>query len=156
MRGAVPALAVVAALAPSALAAQQPVDALQGAWQIVEVSSAAGTNSSPEPGLLLFTGGYYSYTLVNRSRPAMPGGLPTASELLAVWNPFSANAGTFELSGDTMTRRPLVAKDPRAMEPGAFNEYAFRISADTLWLTTIRTEAGPAMNPATVRFLRLR
>jgi hypothetical protein len=76
--------------------------------------------------------------------------------MLGVWGPFTANAGTFEVSGDTMTRRPLVAKSPDAMARGAFNAYTFRLVADTLWVSTAGTEAGPARYPSTVRYERLR
>jgi hypothetical protein len=116
------------------------------------------TIDTPQPGVLLFTGGYYSYTLINgdRPRPDLPRGVASAPELLAVWSPFSATAGTFEVSGATMTRRAIVAKSPDAMAPGAFNEYTFRISADTLWITAVRTEVGLARSPATVRYTRVR
>jgi hypothetical protein len=105
---------------------------------------------------LLFTGGRYSYTVINgdEPRPGLPPGVASAEALLRVWNPFSANAGTYEISGDRMIRRPIVAKDPNAMAPGAYNEYTFRMSADTLWVTTVRTEAGPARNPQTVKYVR--
>ncbi|MDH3423793.1 MAG: hypothetical protein OEN00_12430, partial [Gemmatimonadota bacterium] len=114
--------------------------------------------TSRQPSLLLFTGRYYSYTLItgDQPRPDLPRRAATAAELLRVWNPFSANAGTFEIEGSTMTRRPIVAKSPDAMAPGAFNEYTFRLSADTLWVTAVRTEAGPAIGPATFKYERLR
>jgi len=161
MRGAALALGVAILLGPTGLASQTTTQGLDGAWRITEVvTTGAGghTNDSPQPGLLLFTGRYYSYTLVTGDgpRPDLPRGLPTANDLLTVWNPFSANAGTFEVSGDVMTRRPIVSKSPDAMAPGAFNEYTFRLVADTLWVTTARTEAGAARNPATVRFVRVR
>jgi hypothetical protein len=62
--------------------------------------------------------------------------------MLDVWSPFTANAGTFEVSGNSMTRRPVVAKSPDAMAPGASNQYTFRLSADTLWVTTVGNEGG--------------
>ena len=77
-------------------------------------------------------------------------------DMLDVWSPFTANAGKFEVSGNSMTRRPVVAKSPDAMAPGAFNEYTFRLSADTLWVTTVRTEGGPARSPSTIRYVRVR
>lgn len=161
MRTAAAALGIALLTGPSALAAQSVEEALQGAWRVTQVvrsGPGGGTNESPQPGLLLFAGRHYSYTLVtgDQPRPDLPNRLPTAEELLIVWNPFSANAGTFEVSGDTMTRRPIVSKSPAAMAPGAFNEYTFRMSADTLWVTPARTEAGPARNPVTVRYERLR
>jgi len=148
-------------LAPLGLAGQTTAEDLEGAWRVTEVVTTgpgARTMSSPQPGLLLFTGRYYSYTLVTgeEPRPVPPRGLATAEQLLRAWNPFSANAGTFEVSGNVMTRRPMVSKSPDAMTPRAFNEYTFRMSADTLWVTTAATEDGPARNPTTIRFVRAR
>lgn len=152
---------VAVLLAPSGIDAQSDAEALQGAWQVTEVVTAgpaSRTLSSPQPSLLLFTGRHYSYTLINgeQPRPPLPRRAATAAELLTVWNPFSANAGTFEVSGDTMIRRPIVAKSPDAMAPGAFNQYTYRLSADTLWVTALGTEAGAARNPSTYRYLRVR
>jgi hypothetical protein len=118
----------------------------------------ARTLDSPQPGLLLFSGRYYSYTFVtaDEPRPAPPLGVATAADLLSAWSPFTANAGTFEVSGNSMTRRPMVAKSPDAMGQGVFNAYTFRLTADTLWVTTAGTETGPARNPTTVRYIRIR
>ncbi|MDX1566369.1 MAG: hypothetical protein R3223_01130 [Longimicrobiales bacterium] len=153
------AVSVAVLLVPFGLEGQSVSERLQGAWRVVEIGDDApppGERGSAQPGLLLFAGDHYSYTLITRPRPGMPQGLAAAEELLAVWNPFTANAGTFEISGDTMTRRPLVAKNPNAMGPGVYNEYTFRLEADTLWVTTVGTETGPARNPTTVRYERVR
>jgi hypothetical protein len=161
MRSAALTAGVAVLLTASGLAGQTGAEDLEGAWLVVEVVTtgpSARTISSPQPGLLLFTGGHYSYTLINgdEPRPGLPPGVASAEALLMAWNPFSANAGTYEISGDRMIRRPIVAKDPNAMAPGAYNEYTFRMSADTLWVTTVGTEAGPARNPQTVRYVRER
>jgi hypothetical protein len=141
--------------------AQSAAPGLDGAWRVVEVEVSgpgARTVDSPQPGLLLFTGRHYSYTFVTSEapRPLLPPGPATPEALATVWNPFTANAGTFEVSGSTMTRRPIVAKSPDAMAAGAFNEYSFRLTADTLWMTTTATEGGPVRNPSTVRYVRVR
>lgn len=139
----------------------QAADGLQGAWRITQVANAGPGGSvldTPQPGLLLFAGRYYSYTLVSgdQPRPDLPRGVVTATDLLRVWDPFSANAGTFEVADGTMIRHPMVAKNPDTMAPGAFNEYTYRVVADTLWVTSVGTETGPARAPATVRYERLR
>jgi hypothetical protein len=151
-------LGLVLFLAPAGLGAQDSLEGFQGAWRVVEIAAGNRVVRPPEPGLLLFTGRYYSYTLVTSEepRPAPPAGVASAEALLAAWSPFTANAGTFEVSGSTMTRRPIVAKNPDAMGPGVFNEYSFRLQADTLWMTSSRTESGPARNPTTVKYVRLR
>lgn len=152
-------------LHPSAAAgqstgAQTAEQQLQGAWQVMQLGGDDAPRPGPEwwtpPGLLLFAGNHYSYTLLTRPRPEMPSGIPTANDLLQVWSPLTANAGTFEVVGDTLTRRPMVAKSPDAMGAGVFNRYTFRLSADTLWITTLGTETGPDPSPTTVRYQRLR
>ena len=149
-----------AMLAAAGVAAQSPLPTLDGAWRVVEVEvtgPGARTVEAPQPGLLLFAGRYYSYTFVTSdvARPPVPNP-PTAQDLATIWNPFTANAGEYEVSGTTMTRRPFVAKSPEAMAPGAFNQYSFQLIADTLWITSTATEGGPVRNPSTVRYLRLR
>ncbi len=159
MRSAALAMCVFALSAPAGVDGQELVPGLDGAWQIADMTAAGGqTLSSPQPGLLLFTGRFYSYVLVtgDQPRPQLPAGVVTTADLLRVWNPFSANAGTFEVSGETMIRRPMVAKNPDTMAPSAYNEYTYRLAADTLWVTTVGTESGPARNPTTVRYIRLR
>lgn len=161
MRSFALALGIAFALAAQHVDAQSSVPDLEGAWRVVEVDYSgpgARTVESPQPGLLLFTGRHYSYTFVTSEapRPPLPPGPATPEALATVWNPFTSNAGTFEVSGSTMTRRPIVAKSPDAMAPGAFNEYSFRLTADTLWMTSTATEGGPVRNPSTVRYVRVR
>lgn len=161
MRSAALVLGAVILLVPMALAGQADAPALEGAWRVTEMVTrgpGGGTLSSPQPGLLLFTGRYYSYTLVtgDEPRPQPPRGVATMEDLLNTWSPFTANAGTFEVSDTTMVRRPMVAKSPAAMAPGAFNAYTFHLSADTLWITTVGTETGLTRNPTTVRYVRVR
>ena len=164
MRSAALAVGVAVLLVSSGLEGQQPQQALEGAWRVTEVAGVAGPGpgapvlDSPQPGLLLFTGRYYSYTLITGDQPrlGLPSGVVSAADLLGAWNPFTANAGTFEISDNTMIRRPIVAKNPGTMAPGVFNEYTFRLSADTLWVTTVGTESGPALSPPTVKYLRVR
>lgn len=158
MRSAALAVGVAVLLAPSGLAGQSAPRGLEGAWRVTEVVTGTQTLASPQPGLLLFTGRHYSYTFVTSEepRPDLPPGAVTAEVLATAWNPFTANAGTFEVSGSTMTRRPLVAKSPAAMAPGAFNEYTFRLSADTLWTTPTRTEGGAVRIQTTVKYVRVR
>jgi len=153
------ALGVAALLTPLGAAAQGSESGLEGAWRVVETRTTgpgARVVRDPQPGLLLFVDGHYSYTLVTGDGPRteLPGGLVMAEDLVRVWNPFTANAGTYQVDGDRMIRRPIVAKSPDAMAPGAFNEYTFRLSADTLWITSAGTETGPSVNPTTVRYER--
>jgi len=137
----------------------QSTSSLDGAWRVdALIGPGARLVDDPQPGLLLFTGRYYSYVFVTSQgpRPPLPIGPATPEALVNVWNPFTANAGTFETRGEVMIRRPFVAKSPDAMAPGAFNEYTFRMSADTMWVTPTRTEAGDIRAPTTARYVRVR
>lgn len=154
------ALAWLAAWTSTAGAATaQSGENLDGAWRVdALIGPGARLVDDPQPGLLLFTGRHYSYVFVTSETPrsALPVGPTTPEVLVNAWNPFTANAGTFETSGEVMTRRPIVAKSPDAMAPGVFNEYTFRMTADTLWVTPVRTEAGPIRAATTVRYVRVR
>jgi hypothetical protein len=77
-----------------------------------------GTQTDVQPGLLIFTVKHYSRTtnIAVQPRPttgyAIPG-KPTLEELQVRWGQFAANAGTYELAGDTLTLRAIVSKEPR-------------------------------------------
>ncbi len=65
MRSTALTVGVAVLLAASELEGQQAAQGLEGAWRVTEVVTTGPlgrTLSSPQPGLLLFTGGYYSYT----------------------------------------------------------------------------------------------
>ena len=80
----------------------------------------------------------------------------TADLLRAVYGPVAANAGTFEVSGNTLTLRPTVAKNTFPMVPGFFNEYEFTLDGDTLVTTWTRSSYGPISNPLITRLTRAR
>ena len=66
-----------------------------------------------------------------------------ADELRAVWGPFVGEAGTYNLTAtNEITMRPIAAKNPAAMVPGAFITYTFRIEGDTIWVTQQRNQNG--------------
>ena len=95
---------------------------LQGVWKAVDVVTTgpnASTNKSPQPGLIIFTGKYYSVVAVtsDKPRPELPQDMntPTAVQFRDVWNPFLAQSGTYEVKGSEITYHPIVAKNPRAM-----------------------------------------
>ena len=124
---------------------------LEGAWAV----QGEGT------GLIVFSGQHYSMTLLNDTdRPDMAAGgeeTATADLLRAVFGPVIANAGTFELSGDTLTLRATVAKNTFAMNSG-FLEFSCTLDGDTLELGPPRTEDGPlgGENPFPRRLTRVR
>ena len=86
----------------------------------------ARTNANPQPGLYLFTKQHYSIVTLNGTEPrkdfgtaADPAKLTDAEKMARyeAWRTLTANSGTYQVSGSTLTTRPLVAKDPAVMGP---------------------------------------
>ena len=143
--------------------AQFKQTSLTGTWSVTEITTTgpnARTISHPQPGLLIFTGNHYSLMIIDSDQPR--AGLqnpqvnkPTADELLAVWGPFTAAAGTYEISGNTLTTRPSVAKNPGVMAPGSVQLNTFKIEKKTLTLTRTRNGETPVANPTTITFTKV-
>ena len=161
MRWKIGLVAALLLVATSVQARAQATATLQGAWRVTEVvvtGANAETNTSPQPGLYLFMKKHYSLTTVNSMAPRKNFGAAgdpnklTDPEKIArfeVWDEFSANAGTYEVSGNTITAHPVVAKNPAVMGPAITRE--FRIEGNTL--TLIRKSA--AGQPASVTTTKL-
>jgi Lipocalin-like domain len=135
---------------------------LTGAWRVTQVQRTgpnAGTVNNPQPGLYLFTGNHYSIQSVNsdKPRPTLPQDTAksTGAELNATWGPFTANTGTYEIQGNTLTTHPIVAKNPNVMAPGTANTYSFKIEGKTLTLTAVKNTLGPVTNPTTLKLTRV-
>lgn len=152
----------------------QSNQSIQGVWRAVEITItdspagrrdpfgafAAGTHTSFQPELVIFTGGHYSRTTdtAAKPRPTTPyqtPGKPTVEELQAEWGPFVANAGTYEVSGTTVTLHAIVAKNPRAQAEKNFTRLTFKIAGNNLWLTPVETEAGQIPNPVVSKYVRI-
>jgi hypothetical protein len=138
------------ALVPGiALAQQGAASPIDGVWRITETSITGdnpSTDKSPQPSLIIFARGHYSWLSLNgatprkqRAAPSTPG-KPTDAEKIAAydeWQPFIANAGTYEIKGTAVTRRRLVAKNVSAMAPVAEPVVEqFKLEGDTLWITS--------------------
>ena len=144
----------VRAPAPEESAAEEPVmqETLEGAWRVTEESfespAASWTNTSPPPSLYIFAEQHYSIMLVpsgadggSQPRELFPGNEPvlgsaepTDAEKVAAYDSFIAHSGTYEVSGSSLTTRPMVAKSPNVMS-GESLTYTYQIEGDTLQLT---------------------
>ena len=134
--------------------------ALEGVWKISEIVTTganAATNRSPQPSLVIFTKGYYSYLSVNGTQPRPkvspakdPAKLTDAEKLARYeqWSPFTANSGTFELKGATLTRRPTVAKNDAVMT-GAPVTTDVQMEGDSIWLITKSAPGQPTSETRT-------
>jgi hypothetical protein len=143
------------ALVPGiALAQQSAASPIDGVWKIASVVTTGANPSAiktPQPSVIIFARGHYSWINVGGETPrkqraaaATPGKLTDAEKVAAYeeWNPFTANAGTYEIKGSTLTRRPSVAKNAGVMASSASpNVQEFKVDGNTLTLTG---PAGPA------------
>jgi hypothetical protein len=127
----------------------QSRQSIQGVWRVVERTIThspagrqdafgafpVGTHTNLQPGLLIFTAKHYSRTTdaAEQPRPTRPYKTPckpTLEELQAEWGPFVANAGTYEVSGTTVTLRAIVAKNPRAQSHKNFTKLTFKLDGN--------------------------
>jgi hypothetical protein len=161
---------VVAVLALiNAMVLGQTKPSIQGVWRAVEItitnpnpppnSLPKGTHTNIQPELLIFTAKHYSLTADTAAepRPTTPvkePGKPTLEELQSRWGPFAANAGTYEVSGDTLTRHVVVAKNPANQGKGV-NRATIKLEGKNLWVTQVENARGKVENPATVKYVRV-
>jgi hypothetical protein len=131
---------------------------LDGAWRLVDGRAPDGKVLHNQPGYRLMLDGHYSIVRGNGTtpRPAAPGPDATADQLLAVWGPFTAQQGTFDVSGQTLTERALVAKGLAVAAPENFATRRFRIAGDTMWLTQTASQNGPVKDAPTFKYVRVR
>lgn len=147
-----------------ALASAQSAPSLQGAWRVTEIvvtGANAATNTSPQPSLYVFTRQHYSILSVggttarkSAAAPKDPAKLTDAEKVAQyeLWNPFTANSGTYQVSGSTLTTRPLVAKNPGVM--GGTQTREFKIDGSTLTLIQ-KSAAGQPSSETRTKLTRL-
>jgi hypothetical protein len=144
------ALAVVVLTAALAAQAKSPVE---GVWKVAEVQTTGGqspgTVANPQPGLYIFTRGYYSVMTVGGDKPrtAIDFQAPVTTDKDKIaryehWNAFTANSGTYTIKGSTLTTRPIVAKNEGVMQ-GPPQSREFKVEGSTLWLIQKGGPAGP-------------
>jgi hypothetical protein len=151
-------------LAASTVSAQTKTP-LEGVWKIAEwifpdtspfvKPGAPRTISNPEPSLIIFTRRYYSRLNIEEPRPpvARPKDLqkPTDAEKIALyeqWRPFTASAGTYEISGSTLILHSMVAKNVAVMSRSAPSNWEVKLEdPTTVWLmpSTDRAATEPRM-----------
>jgi len=148
----------------------QSKPSIQGVWKPVEVTITTtttnpgtlpkGTHTDLQPGLVIFTAKHYALLIDSgaKPRPALPVGdvaKQTTEMLQDAWGPFAANAGTYEISGTTLTTHPLVAKNPANQTGKTFTRYSIKFDGNYLWTTQAETGRGKVPNPMTTKFVRV-
>lgn len=154
-------------LVSTVVSAQTATSPIDGVWKITEVVTTganAATIAAPQPSLLIFARGHYSWLSIGgttprtQSPPAKDPAKLTDAEIAAryaEWNPFTANSGTFETTGSTLSRRPLVAKNVGAMTAANPQIHEFKIEGNTLWLVQKSGANQPASETRT-KLVRVR
>jgi hypothetical protein len=74
------------------------------------------------------------YVGSDKPREPYAGAAPTTEEKVAAFDSLLANAGTYEITGKTLTLRPTVARNP-GFTGGGFATYQVRVEGNTIWLT---------------------
>ena len=154
---------IVGLLTSQGIAGQSKGESIQGVWRVAEVTIAgpqARTIAFAErPNLTIITARHYSRVEVQADGPRpIPADVTKASadELRAVWGPFVAEAGTYEVTtGNLITMRPIASKNPAVMGPGVFIAYSYKLDGDTLSMTQQRNQSGPFANPVTFKLVRV-
>ena len=150
-------------LTSASVEAQTRTGSIQGVWQVVEVRMSGPSPSTitipePRPNLTIITARHYSRVQVEADgpRPVLANvAKASADELRATWGPFVGEAGTYEITGNVITMRPIAAKNPAAMMHGAFTTWSFKLTGDTLLVTAEGNQNGPVANPVTVKAVRV-
>jgi len=139
------AILLVFAFAAVSLLAFRPattndVKGVEGVWKAVH---ATDTNSEgtreieiTTPNLLIFTGGHYANLFVRGDVPRelLPQD-PTDEQLLAAWRRFRGNAGTYDIMGNEITTKVIVAKSPNWTAEQGQDTSTFELDGDTMYRT---------------------
>ena len=144
------ALTLVLSVLSASAAFAQTKSPVEGVWKAAEVIPASSDAAekpkpitSPQPGLLIFTKGYYSFVVVMGENPRAAvepkdrQNLTDAEKIAFYeqWRAFAANSGTYEIKGSTVTRRPSVAKNVSVMTSTDPIVAEFKMEGpNTLWL----------------------
>ena len=163
MKRTVLVLLIAGLLTSEGIAGEPKAPSLQGVWQAVEVTIPGPvkrtiTVPEPRPNLTTITARHYSRVQVEAegARPAVADVTKaTADDLRAAWGPFYAEAGTYEVTGNMITLRPVAAKNPAAMTPGAFTTWSFTLESNTLRVTAAQNQNGPIAHPPTITLVRV-
>ena len=133
-------------------------NALLGAWRITEVSvtspDTTWTSKNLQPGLYIFSDRHFSNLLVSGTEDRTPfTDETTDEEVLAAYQRFIADAGTYEVTDTELTTHNIVAKMPNFMN-GGFT-YRYTVHGDSLVLT-FNAGWAPAGGEITYRLVRLK
>jgi lipocalin-like protein len=128
-----------------------------GVWRVSQIMTG-GPNPRPltsSTGIVIFTQRHYSISQVtsDKPRPELPPRKEATDKQRAdAYEPFTGQAGTYEIKRDEMTVRPAVSMNPNLMRAGSFTTVTFVREGNTLSITFKADENGPLLNKITMKY----
>jgi hypothetical protein len=109
---------------------------IQGVWKIDEIETVGGPDAgtrTPQACLIIFTKQYYSSVRDSGAEPRAlwKSSSPSEKEIVAAYNGFGADSGTYEFDGSTFVIHPSVAFSPNLMSGGSIS-FDCQLEGDTL------------------------
>jgi hypothetical protein len=144
-----------------AVFAQTNAPSIEGAWQISSVvitGAGAINNPKAQPSQIVFTKTHYTWvslggTVARKPATRKDQAKPTDVEKMAdweMWNPLTAQGGTYQFNGTTLTRRPTVAKNVAVMTTNPPIVQQARVEGNKLTLVQKSAAGQPANETTTV------
>ncbi len=130
-----------------------PANELVGVWSLTAVDPGDGSPviEPSQPGLYIFANEHYSAVFAPGVDPRIKAEVsfqPTQEEMVALYETIIVNTGTYEINGNAVTFRPVIAKSPGFV--GGHQASTFRVEGDTLVLTTGTIQASDGVSPTNV------
>ncbi len=121
---------------PAAPTEEEATPTIQGVWKIEEIETVGGPSAgtrTPQACLIIFTKQYYSSVRDSGAEPRAlwKSSTPSEKEIVAAYNGFGADSGTYEFDGSTFVIHPSVAFSPNLMSGGSVS-FDCQLEGDTL------------------------
>lgn len=127
-----------------------PANELVGAWSLVAIDPGDGSPliDPSQPGLYIFTDDHYTAVFNPGAEVRTKAAVsfqPTQDETISQFGSIIVNAGTYQISGSTVTFRPMIAKSPAFV--GGQQTSTFEVNADTLRLSQTTIVSADGVSP---------
>jgi Lipocalin-like domain len=143
----------------SSVIGQVNTSSIQGSWETIELkvtSKDSTKTSTPFRSILIFSDKFYSTTSASVDRPSwptIPNGEKVSYENLSnAYQNFTSNAGHYEIKGDSIIYKIIVAKSPNYMNDIKTYSQAFTLQGDKL--ITLSTSASGQKTTTTYKRLQ--
>lgn len=132
---------------------------IQGVWRVVEEKNMWRIIRDPNPGYIIYTDKYFAIVREAQDikRPEVTDfDKATPEQLVAMWGPFVAQFGTYDIERDVLTMRILVSKNKVKMEHAAVERFSFKLDGNTMTTEPfLDAEGMPQAKPIGLKLLRV-